>query len=265
MGILNATPDSFHDGSRVNGTESAVQMAAGMVAAGADLLDIGGQSTRPGAETVGPEVESRRVIPVIRAVRKNHPDLAISVDTHWASVAAKALDAGADIVNDISAATWDPAMPELLARRGAPCIIMHMQGTPATMQDQPQYTDVVREVRDYLAERIATLRALGVEQIGVDPGFGFGKTRKHNYRLLDELGAFSTLGCPVLAGVSRKSMIYKALDCTPAAALNGTTALHAWALDRGAHILRTHDVAEAVECVKLHGALRTSRLTGPHD
>jgi len=228
-------------------------------------LDIGGQSTRPGAQQVASQEEARRVIPIIEAIRAKCTKTPISIDTHHATVAALALDHGADFINDVGAAQLDPAMENLLAERQAPCILMHMQGTPDTMQQAPQYSDVVSEIRDFLMERLATLRKRGVHHIALDPGFGFGKTLNHNYRLLDNLPVLMETGVPILVGVSRKSMIHRVLECTPAEALNGTTALHAWALDRGAHILRVHDVAEAVECVNLHAALKTSRKGPEHD
>ena len=260
MGVINATPDSFHGESRVQQARRAAEVALAMVGDGADIIDIGGQSSRPGATSVAADVECERVIPVIEEVRNVLPEIAISVDTFRAAVARQSLRAGADIVNDIGAAMLDPDMEGLLADTQAPCILMHMQGTPQDMQDAPVYADVVTDVRDFLAGRLDALRAAGAGSVAIDPGFGFGKTLAHNYALLDGLGALATLQVPLLVGVSRKSMIYKRLNCAPAAALNGTTALHAWALERGAHILRVHDVAEAAECVKLHRALTASRM-----
>jgi dihydropteroate synthase len=257
MGILNATPDSFHAGSRVAGV-SAADEAVRMVREGAAILDVGGQSSRPGAERVGPSEEWRRVEPALDAIRTALPDVPISIDTFHAEVARKALDAGADMINDISAGALDPELPMVVAERGVPYAIMHMQGTPGTMQDNPVYREVVHEVKHHLEERCVQLRALGIEHLVVDPGFGFGKTVQHNYSLLQHLDVLSDLGCPILVGVSRKSMIHRVLDCTSEEALNGTTALHAWALDRGAHWLRVHDVAPAVECIRLHQYLRAS-------
>ena len=265
MGILNATPDSFHAGSRAGALPEALAIAARMVDEGVDILDVGGQSTRPGAASVGASEESRRVIPVIDAIRNRWPALPISVDTFHAAVAKEALDAGADIVNDIGAALLDPHMEGVIAEKRAPCILMHMQGTPQTMQDAPAYGNVTEEVLRFLEERLTTLRGKGIQHIALDPGFGFGKSLAHNYQLLDALPRFAATGVPILVGISRKSMIHKVLDCTPEAALNGTTALHAWALDRGAHILRVHDVAEAAECVKLHQALAEARKQGNDD
>jgi len=257
MGILNATPDSFHAGSRVAGT-SAADEALRMVREGAAILDLGGQSSRPGAELVGPVEEWRRVEPALHAIRAVLPDVPISIDTFHADVARKALDAGADMINDISAGTLDPELPLLVAEAGVPYAIMHMQGTPDTMQDSPAYHEVVDDVKHHLELRCSALKACGVEHLVVDPGFGFGKSIQHNYRLLQHLDTLSELGFPILVGVSRKSMIHRVLECTPEEALNGTTALHAWALDRGAHWLRVHDVAPAVECIQLHQYLRAS-------
>ena len=255
MGILNATPDSFHAGSRVSGT-SAAEQAQRMVSDGASLLDLGGQSSRPGAERIGPDAEWARVQPALESIREVLPDVPISVDTFHAEVARRALDAGADMVNDISAGALDPDLPLLVAERQVPYAIMHMQGTPATMQDRPRYDDVVQDVLSHLTERRDRFREMGIHQLMVDPGFGFGKRIEHNYRLLARLPDLLTLGCPLLVGVSRKSMIHKVLGCTAGEALNGTTALHAWALDRGAHWLRVHDVAPAMECIRLHQYLR---------
>lgn len=265
MGVINATPDSFFGASRVAQAKQAAATAVRMVEDGADILDIGGQSSRPGAEAVGADTECDRVLPVIEEIRSVLPDHPISVDTYHAHVALKALETGADIVNDIGAALLDPHMEDLVAERNVPYILMHMQGTPDTMQNAPTYTRVVEEVAAFLTERLLALRSKGAQQLGVDPGFGFGKSVDHNYQLLDGLGQLGSLGVPILAGVSRKSMIYKVLDSSPERALNGTSVLHAWALDRGAHILRVHDVAEAAECVKLHRAMKMSRLHSTND
>lgn len=251
MGILNATPDSFHADSRVQG-DAAVEMGVDMVLQGADILDLGGQSSRPGAVQIGPDAEWNRIAPVLEGLLTRLPDTPISIDTFHAPVAQRALANGAHCINDISAGTMDPNMVDVVSHAGAPFIAMHMQGTPDTMQDRPRYSDVVAEIRDHLAARLEVLRSAGIQHVALDPGFGFGKTVAHNYALLNGLPELKALGCPILVGVSRKSMIYKALNSTPAEALNGTTALHAWALDRGADILRVHDVQEAVECVRLH-------------
>ncbi|MBK12955.1 MAG: dihydropteroate synthase [Crocinitomicaceae bacterium] len=257
MGVLNATPDSFHTGSRVT-NDAVAKYACDMVSQGASLLDLGGQSSRPGAVLVGAQEEWRRIQPALEAIRTALPDVPISIDTFHSDVARKAIECGADMVNDISAGTLDPELPLVVAECGVPYAIMHMKGLPETMQDRPNYGNVVKEVYGYLEERCEEFRELGIRQLMVDPGFGFGKHIKHNYQLLQHLSVFAELGHPVLAGVSRKSMIHKVLDCTSAEALNGTTALHAWALERGVHWLRVHDVRPAVECIRLHQYLRAA-------
>ena len=260
MGILNATPDSFHAGSRVSG-EAALAMADTMVQDGVDVLDLGGQSSRPGAERVGADAEWKRIEPILHGLLERFPNTPVSIDTFHAEVARRALEAGAHLINDISAGQIDPDLPLVVAEAGAPYIAMHMQGTPGTMQDRPTYDDVVHDVREALQERLQHLKSVGIRDILLDPGFGFGKRLEQNYELLRGLPSLKELGCPVLVGVSRKSMIHRALDIDPDGALNGTTALHAWALDRGADLLRVHDVREAVECVRLHQYLhgRNSR------
>ena len=263
MGILNLTPDSFHDGGAWNDTGRAVAQAERMLREGADVLDLGAQSTRPGAEQVGADEEWARLSPVLTALRKAHPDALLSIDTFHASVARRALDAGADLINDVSGGDADPEMWKVVADARAPYVMMHMQGTPATMQANPTYTDVVSDVYQNLQTKLFRAYDAGVTDVIADVGFGFGKTVAHNYALLDALPEFNALQCPVLVGVSRKSMIQKVLDVPSADALNGSTTLHAWAVDRGAHILRVHDVAEAVEVVKLHNALRESRTSHP--
>ena len=263
MGILNLTPDSFHDGGAWNDTGRAVAQADRMLREGADVLDLGGQSTRPGAEQVGADEEWARLAPVLSALRNAHPDALLSIDTFHASVARRALDAGADLINDVSGGDADPGMWEVVADARAPYVLMHMQGTPATMQANPTYTDVVSDVYQSLQTKLFRAYDAGVTDVIADVGFGFGKTVAHNYALLDALSEFQALPCPLLVGVSRKSMIQKILDVPGDRTLNGTTALHAWAVDRGAHLLRVHDVAEAVEVVKLHGALQESRTSDP--
>lgn len=251
MGILNATPDSFHAGSRVVG-EAALAMADTMVQDGVDVLDLGGQSSRPGAERVGADAEWQRIAPILHGLLERFPDTPVSIDTFHADVARRALEAGAHVINDISSGQIDPDLPHVVAEAGAPYIAMHMQGTPETMQDRPTYGDVVHDVREALQERLLHLKSIGIRDIILDPGFGFGKRLEQNYDLLRGLPSLKELGCPVLVGVSRKSMIHRALNIDSEGALNGTTALHAWALDRGADLLRVHDVREAVECVRLH-------------
>lgn len=256
MGILNVTPDSFYDGGRYTHTEAAVARAAQMLNEGADILDIGGASSRPGAETVPETEEIQRVVPVIAAIRQQYPDAIISIDTWRAAVARAAVAAGADIVNDISAGTLDPMLIPTVAELQVPYILMHIQGTPQTMQLQPEYNDVATEVLDFLIQKVATLRSAGIRDIIIDPGFGFGKTIAHNYALLRELHTYrQVLQLPLLAGISRKSMIYKLLNITAEESLPATTALHLFALQQGADILRVHDVREAVQARTLYQVL----------
>lgn len=252
MGILNASPDSFYTGTRQS--DALLAMAEHMLHEGASILDIGGASTRPGAEDISESEEMQRVLPVVEGISSRFPGAWISVDTCRASVAEASILAGAHIINDVSAGR-DAAMLETVARLKVPYIAMHMQGTPRTMQDNPQYDDVVRDVFDFLKDIVLRCQAAGIHDVVVDPGFGFGKTVAHNYALLNNMATLRALGKPVLAGLSRKSMICKPLHVTPAGALNGTTALHMAALREGASILRVHDVREAVECVRLFSML----------
>lgn len=252
MGILNSTPDSFFAGSRFSLTDNYLTKAEAMIRDGASILDIGGYSSRPGAQPVSLTEERERVVPVIAELRKHFPDILISVDTFRAEIARDAVENGADIVNDISGGSLDEMMFETIAQLGCPYILMHMRGTPQTMQQQTDYPDgIFREMSRYFSERIARLRALGVKDIILDPGFGFAKTTEQNYALLNRLTDFHVFGCPLLVGVSRKTMIREALDVSAEDALNGTTVLNTIALLKGASILRVHDVKEAVEAVRL--------------
>lgn len=251
MGIINVTPDSFYNGSRADSVENALAQASKMLAEGAAILDIGGQSTRPGSESIAVAEEINRVVPVIEAIMAEYPEAVISVDTYQAVVAEAAVNAGAAIINDISGGMLDADMLTTTGRLGVPYICMHMRGTPATMQQQAVYTDVTKEVLEYFIERIDKCRRAGIKDVIADPGFGFAKTPAHNFTLLHNLDVFKVLGIPVLAGLSRKSTIYKTLGITAEEALNGTTVLNTIALLKGAHILRVHDVKEAVEAVKL--------------
>jgi dihydropteroate synthase len=252
MGIINATPDSFYDGSRVPEPAQAVQKARDMIQQGADILDVGAVSTRPGAKEISETEELERLTPVLEALRQEFPDFPISVDT-WRSVVARAVcdRFGIQVINDISAGTFDPDMFSTMAGLGVPYIIMHMQGSPADMQDAPAYENVVDELLQFFAERIYKLRNLGLNDIVIDPGFGFGKTLEQNYTLLGKFEAFRMLELPLMAGISRKSMIYKLLDTEPDGALIGTTAAHMALLLKGASLLRVHDVQAAVETVKI--------------
>ena len=250
MGILNVTPDSFSDGGRYSSIDDAIRQADLMVSEGAAILDVGGYSSRPGAAEVSQQEELDRVVPVIEKM-KDITDTAISIDTFRSEVAKAAIDAGAHIVNDISAGDDDDKMLATVAELGVPYIAMHKKGLPKTMQDNPEYGDVVAEVYAYLEQKVKQCTAAGIADVVIDLGYGFGKTLEHNYELLSRLSEFREIGVPILTGVSRKSMIFRALDIKATEALNGTTFLHAFALQGGSHILRVHDVKEAVECVRL--------------
>lgn len=252
MGIVNVTPDSFYEGSRVTSLDKVLARVEQILDEGGRMVDIGACSTRPGADDVSEEEEGNRLWPVLKAVRNRWPDILLSVDTFRGKIAQKAVnDYGVDIINDISAGMLDASMFEIVAGLNVPYVLMHMKGTPGNMQNNPAYSDVTGEVILFLAEKVDQLRALGVSDIIIDPGFGFGKNIEHNFRLLNELEQFKMFEFPLLVGLSRKSMIYKYLDGTPDNSLNGTTVLNTLALSRGANILRVHDVKEAVECVKL--------------
>lgn len=251
MGILNVTPDSFYDGGSYASIETAIKKAGEMIDEGAVIIDIGGMSSRPGAELIDPNVEASRVIPVIREVHRSFPNVVISIDTVNAEIAQKAIDVGASVINDISGGSIDSEIWNVARNNNTPYILMHMKGTPNTMQENPVYKDVALDVLKYLRDKVFALRQLGLKDIIIDPGFGFGKTIEQNYHLLSNLSSFRILDCPIMVGLSRKSMIYKLLDSNPNDALNGTTATHMVALQNGAQILRVHDVKEAVECIKI--------------
>lgn len=250
MGILNNTPDSFFDGRKYDSIQSIIDHGGRHIEEGALFLDIGGYSTRPGAEDVPESEELDRVIPVIESLHKNFPDAILSVDTFRSAVAKQAVRAGAHIVNDISGGE-DPGMYETVAELRVPYVLMHRKGSPKTMQQNPQYEDVVTEVLEYLNRLLYTLRQMDVTDVIIDPGFGFGKTMEHNYRLLRNMHVLRMLGQPILAGISRKGMIHRLLGVTPETALNGTTAAHVLALQQGASMLRAHDVKEAMEAIKI--------------
>jgi len=256
MGIINTTPDSFFEGSRHNALQQIVDTAGKMINDGATIIDIGGQSTRPGSLQVSDTEELERTAPAIEAIRKYFPDTFISIDTYYSKVAKETVKLGADIVNDISAGTMDDDLIPTVAELNIPYVLMHMQGTPADMQAKPHYENVVQDVLQFLITYKSALQAAGIKDIIIDPGFGFGKTIQHNLQLLKNLKAFSMLEGALLAGLSRKSTVYKILNITAAEALNGTTALNMLALNNGANILRVHDVKEAVECIKLYNAYK---------
>ena len=257
MGILNATPDSFYNKGRESDTDGLLRTAEKMIAAGAAILDIGGASTKPGQPLMSADEELQRVMPAILAISKHFPGTWLSVDTYNARVATEGVHAGVHIINDVSSGRLDSAMLHTVATLQVPYIAMHMQGIPATMQQHPQYNDVVEEVYRYLADTCARCEAAGIAEVIIDPGFGFGKTVAHNFALLRSLHTFGNLCRPILAGLSRKSMICKPLKVNPEHALNGTTALHMVALQQGANILRVHDVKEAIEVVKLCALLQS--------
>lgn len=253
MGILNITKDSFYAGSMVATRELWMDKAGRMLADGASILDIGAASSRPGAEMITELEELHRIIPVVKELSKAFPDTILSVDTYRSSIAERTVEAGAHIINDISAGELDDKMFETIARIGVPYIMMHMQGTPDNMQAKPKYKDVVSEIKNYFKQRLEKLSHFGNVNVLVDPGFGFGKTIFHNYEILRRLNEFTSFGLPIVAGLSRKSMIYKVLDSSPENALNGTSVMNTLALLNGANILRVHDVQEALETIKLVG------------
>ncbi|MFC2611408.1 MAG: dihydropteroate synthase [Capnocytophaga granulosa] len=254
MGILNITPDSFYAQSRTTPAE-VLREAEQMLEEGATFVDIGGYSSRPNAQEVSPQEELQRVVPVVEALVKHFPNIRISVDTFRAEVARESLEAGACIINDISAGQIDPAIWEVVAHYQVPYIAMHMRGTPQTMQTYTEYDQLTKDILYYFSQIKDKARQLRINDLIIDPGFGFSKTLAQNYELMQQLALFKALECPILVGISRKSMIYKLLDTTPEEALNGTTVLNTFALLHGADILRVHDVKEAVECVKIVGEL----------
>jgi dihydropteroate synthase len=251
MGIINVTPDSFFDGGKLTNTDAVLQHAERMLNEGADILDLGGMSSRPGAEIISAEEELKRVIAPLKSLVQHFPNAIISVDTIHAKVAEESLGIGAHIINDISAGRFDEGMLSVVSKHRAPFIIMHMKGLPSDMQREPRYENVTTEVMDFFAERIEACRKTGINDTILDPGFGFGKSIAHNYTLLRNLSYFAQLNLPLVAGVSRKGMICKVLGINPEDALNGTTIVNTIALMRGAHILRVHDVKEAKEAIKV--------------
>ncbi len=251
MGILNVTPDSFFDGGQFSSEKDILQQAEQILTEGAKIIDIGGYSSRPGADDVPPETELKRTLVAVRAISKEFPDALISVDTFRSLVAKQALDNGAFMINDISSGTADPAILDTVASYGCPYILMHMRGTPQNMTQNTNYDNLVEDVYSELADKVNDILEKGVNQIIVDPGFGFAKTLEQNYELLRKLEKFTEFNLPILVGLSRKSMIYKKLSITPQEALNGTTALNMIALQKGAKILRVHDVKEAMQTIEL--------------
>jgi len=255
MGILNITPDSFYDGGKLTGENAVAERAAQMIGQGAAIIDVGGQSTRPGAELISAGEEWERIKDTLSILHERFPDAVLSIDTFYSEVAEKAVAAGASIINDISGGGMDKKMFETVARLKVPYVLTHMKGTPQTMQQEAKYENVVTEVMDFFVEKIQKLITLGVPDIIIDPGFGFSKTLEHNYELLSRLSVFKIFERPILAGISRKSMVNKVVGTKPEGALNGTTVLNTIALQNGASILRVHDIKEAVEAAKLTAAI----------
>lgn len=251
MGVLNVTPDSFYDGGRYHHLEMAKAQVALMLEQGATFIDVGGMSSRPGAEVIDAATELTRVRPIIEMIKKDFPEALVSIDTIHSETVRALYPLGIDLVNDISAGAFDALMFKTIADLQVPYILMHMAGQPTNMQDAPQYEDVALEVLDFFISKVGQLRSLGCKDLIIDPGFGFGKTIDHNYKLLKKMHIFSTLGLPILTGISRKSMIYKLLGVTAQEALNGTSVLHLIALQQGSKILRVHDVKPAAEVIQL--------------
>ncbi len=258
MGILNITPDSFYSKSRIE-EKNLLQTAEQMLIDGATFIDIGGYSSRPNAAEVTQTEEIQRVIPTIEKLVSYFPDIQISVDTFRSEVARLSLEAGAKIINDISASELDPQMWNIVKKYQVPYIVMHMRGTPQNMQQNTEYQDITKEILYYFSEKKDQARKYQLNDLIIDPGFGFSKTLSQNYELIQHLNLFKTLGCPILVGISRKSMIYKLLETSPEEALNGTTVLHTFALLNGADILRVHDVKQAMECIKIVKELQKNK------
>lgn len=252
MGIVNLTPDSFHRGSRVNSISEALGLIQNMSDAGASIIDIGGQSSRPRAARISADEELARIKEPFKMIRQEFPEMILSIDTFHAKVAEEMIDLGVDMINDISAGTIDANLINVIARSPVCYVLMHMLGTPVTMQDNPQYEEPVLDILNYLKEKKYELNSKGVHNLMIDPGFGFGKTVEQNYEILRKLAVFKILETPIMVGLSRKSMIYKVLESESDQALNGTSVLHMVALQNGAKILRAHDVKEAIETITLH-------------
>ncbi len=260
MGILNVTPDSFYKGYLNDSMEEIRSRVAAMIHDGAAIIDVGGQSTRPGSEPISASNEIDRIVPIIDLIKNEFPDTIVSIDTYYSKVAKEAVSSGASIVNDVSAGEIDPEMIDMVGELKTPYICMHMKGTPNTMQIAPEYENVTKEVLDFFIQKKEQCSKAGILDIVFDPGFGFGKTNLHNFSLLHNLSAFKILECPILAGLSRKGMIYKSLQQTPSDALNGTTVLNTLALNNGANILRVHDVKEAKETITLFKLYKNAAL-----
>ena len=257
MGILNITPDSFFDGGKYNSKGEILKQVEKMIISGAEIIDIGGYSSRPGANDISVKKELDRVIPTIKLIKEKYPSIIVSIDTFRSKVAKESIISGADLVNDISGGNLDSKMFKTVSKYKVPYILMHMRGNPSNMMNKTLYDDVTKDICKYFSERIALAKSAGINDIIIDPGFGFSKTTNQNYELLNNLDFFKQLHRPIIVGVSRKSMIYKTLNTTPKNALNGSSVLHTISLMKGANILRTHDVKEAVECVKIFKQLNS--------
>lgn len=255
MGVLNLTPDSFYDGGKYNSEDAILAQVALMLNEGATFIDIGGSSSRQGSKMSSVEEEWNRIGKAITLIKLHFPEVLISVDTVYSVIAKRAVDSGACMINDVSAGLIDSRMIETVAALKVPYLMMHMKGLPENMQDNPVYDDVLKEIIDFFSKQLSLCRNFGITDILIDPGFGFGKTIEHNFELLSKLNLLKIVGLPVVAGLSRKGMIWKTLDVSPAEALNGTTALNMVALMNGARILRVHDVKEAMQCIKLFNKL----------
>lgn len=255
MGILNVTPDSFYDGGKNSQPELIIEKVAEMIADGASILDLGGYSSRPNAVHISNQEEIDRVVPAIQLIKKEFPNSIVSIDTFRAKVAQKAIDAGADMINDISGGELDPEMFQTVAKNKVPYVLMHMKGTPQNMQSFSNYESIHAEILDYFQKKLYKLHDIGASDIVLDVGIGFAKTLDQNFDLLDKLKVFESLSCPILVGISRKSLIYNTLECSANDSLNGTTALNMVALQNGANIIRVHDVKQAFETVKLNSKI----------
>ena len=257
MGILNVTPDSFYDGGFYDNEKKVLSQVKKMIDQGARIIDVGGYSSRPGADDITANLELERVLPIVKLIKENFPEVLISIDTFRSEVAKQCVKNGADIVNDISGGSLDPKMFEIVADLGVPYIMMHMRGNPSNMMNKTDYENVINEIEEYFKQKIELAESFGINDIIIDPGFGFSKTTKQNFDILNNLNFLNKLDRPLLIGVSRKSMIYKTLGISPIDSLNGSTVLHTISLLNGAKIIRTHDVKEARECIRLVNELKS--------
>ena len=257
MGILNVTPDSFYDGGFYDNQKKVIDQVEKMINDGASIIDIGGYSSRPGADNISPEVELARVLPIVKLIKERFSKILISIDTFRSEVAKQCVENGADIINDISGGSLDSKMFETVAKLNVPYIIMHMRGNPSNMMDKTDYENIIEEMENYFSKKIELAKSFGVNDIIIDPGFGFAKTTNQNFDILKNLTYLKKLDKPLLVGVSRKSMIYKTLNLSPIDSLNGSTVLHTISLMKGANIIRVHDVKEANECIRLVNELKS--------